>query len=183
MSHSAFMAVLQRDLLYTAVTRAREQLVIVGHAAALARTRAAQLAVLLTSLVAWEAVRDQISTPVSFAGHSLGQVTALIASGASIGEINAVRKHLSRIKGGRLAAAYAPATVLALVAWALWGKGRRLGQPPAKSTQAETSARRGKATVGLASTAFGVAKLGMVSSRNLETIVGVGSGSLVVASV
>jgi len=47
----------------------------------LARTREAQLAVLLTSLVAWEAVRDQIGTPVSFAGHSLGQVTALIAAG------------------------------------------------------------------------------------------------------
>lgn len=48
----------------------------------LARTREAQLAVLLTSLVAWEAVRDQIDEPVAFAGHSLGQVTALIAAGA-----------------------------------------------------------------------------------------------------
>jgi [acyl-carrier-protein] S-malonyltransferase len=47
----------------------------------LARTRDAQLAVLLTSLVAWEAVRDRITDPVSFAGHSLGQVTALIAAG------------------------------------------------------------------------------------------------------
>ncbi|MFM8302790.1 MAG: ACP S-malonyltransferase [Actinomycetota bacterium] len=47
----------------------------------LARTRAAQLAVLLTSLVAWEAAREQLPTPVSFAGHSLGQVTALIAAG------------------------------------------------------------------------------------------------------
>lgn len=47
----------------------------------LARTREAQLAVLLTSLVAWEAVREQVSAPVSFAGHSLGQVTALIAAG------------------------------------------------------------------------------------------------------
>jgi [acyl-carrier-protein] S-malonyltransferase len=44
-------------------------------------TRAAQLAVLLTSLVAWEAARDRIGEPVAFAGHSLGQVTALIASG------------------------------------------------------------------------------------------------------
>ena len=48
----------------------------------LARTRDAQLAVLLTSLVAWEAVRERIEAPVAFAGHSLGQVTALIASGA-----------------------------------------------------------------------------------------------------
>jgi [acyl-carrier-protein] S-malonyltransferase len=48
----------------------------------LARTREAQLAVLLTSLVAWEAIRDRVTSPVAFAGHSLGQVTALIASGA-----------------------------------------------------------------------------------------------------
>ncbi|HUF83163.1 MAG TPA: ACP S-malonyltransferase, partial [Acidimicrobiia bacterium] len=47
----------------------------------LARTREAQLAVLLTSLVAWEAVRDHVPAPIAFAGHSLGQVTALIAAG------------------------------------------------------------------------------------------------------
>ncbi len=47
----------------------------------LARTREAQLAVLLTSLVAWEAIRDDITEPVAFGGHSLGQVTALIAAG------------------------------------------------------------------------------------------------------
>ena len=38
----------------------------------------------------------------------------LLASGASIGEMNCVRKHLSRIKGGRLAAACTPARVLTL---------------------------------------------------------------------
>src|SRR5262245_62380844 len=48
----------------------------------LARTREAQLAVLLTSLVAWEAIRDQVGAPVAFGGHSLRQATALIASGA-----------------------------------------------------------------------------------------------------
>lgn len=39
---------------------------------------------------------------------------ALLASGATIGEMNAVRKHLSAIKGGRLAAAAAPARVVTL---------------------------------------------------------------------
>jgi glycerate 2-kinase len=39
---------------------------------------------------------------------------ALLRSGATIAEINAVRKHLSAIKGGRLAAAAAPAKVLTL---------------------------------------------------------------------
>ncbi len=40
---------------------------------------------------------------------------ALLRSGAAIGEMNCVRKHLSAIKGGRLAAACAPAQVLTLV--------------------------------------------------------------------
>ena len=39
---------------------------------------------------------------------------ALLASGAAIGEMNIVRKHLSAIKGGRLAAACAPARVITL---------------------------------------------------------------------
>jgi glycerate 2-kinase len=39
---------------------------------------------------------------------------ALLASGANIGEMNCVRKHLSRIKGGRLALACAPARVVTL---------------------------------------------------------------------
>ena len=45
------------------------------------------------------------------------QVTtaALLACGATINEINAVRKHLSRVKGGQLARAVAPATLITLV--------------------------------------------------------------------
>ncbi len=39
----------------------------------------------------------------------------LLMSGATIGEMNCVRKHLSAIKGGRLAAACAPAQVLTLL--------------------------------------------------------------------
>ncbi len=60
-------------------------LLLEADASALARTREAQLAVLLSSLVVWEAanttIRDNHEV-VAFAGHSLGQVTALIASGA-----------------------------------------------------------------------------------------------------
>jgi glycerate 2-kinase len=40
---------------------------------------------------------------------------ALLRSGANIGEMNCVRKHLSAIKGGRLAVAAAPAQIVALM--------------------------------------------------------------------
>lgn len=39
----------------------------------------------------------------------------LLASGAEIGEVNAVRKHLSQLKGGGLARLAAPATLLSLI--------------------------------------------------------------------
>lgn len=39
----------------------------------------------------------------------------LLACGAEISEINAVRKHISRVKGGRLGQFYAPTTVISLI--------------------------------------------------------------------
>ncbi|HEX2275266.1 MAG TPA: ACP S-malonyltransferase [Acidimicrobiales bacterium] len=48
----------------------------------LARTREAQLAVMLVSLMGWEAVHERLGAPVAMAGHSLGQLTALVAAGA-----------------------------------------------------------------------------------------------------
>ena len=42
-------------------------------------------------------------------------VAALMRAGATIGELNALRKHLSRLKGGQLAALLAPAPVRVLV--------------------------------------------------------------------
>jgi [acyl-carrier-protein] S-malonyltransferase len=65
----------------------------------LSRTRDAQLSVLLASLLAGEAVRDPVEAPVAFAGQSLGQITALSASGA-----------LSLADGVALAVARADAT-------------------------------------------------------------------------
>ena len=44
-----------------------------------------------------------------------GLTSALLRAGATIRELNTVRKHLSGIKGGRLAAAVRPATLLSLV--------------------------------------------------------------------
>ena len=48
------------------------------------------------------------------AGRQAGGDAGAARSGATIGEINAVRKHLSAIKGGRLAAAASPAAILTL---------------------------------------------------------------------
>lgn len=59
------------------------RLLLEADAEELATTGASQLAVLLASLLAWEAFSAATDDrPVAFAGHSLGQITALIASGA-----------------------------------------------------------------------------------------------------
>jgi [acyl-carrier-protein] S-malonyltransferase len=49
----------------------------------LSRTENSQMSVLLISLMGWEALRATLeSPPAAFGGHSLGQITALIAAGA-----------------------------------------------------------------------------------------------------
>jgi glycerate 2-kinase len=61
---------------------------------------------------------------------------ALLRSGAAIGEMNCVRRHLSRIKGGRLGAAAAPARLVTLAlsdvhgdSWADIGSGPTVADP------------------------------------------------------
>jgi len=49
--------------------------------ARLRHTREAQLAVFLTSLLAWEGTKESLGDVTAFAGHSLGQLTALAAAG------------------------------------------------------------------------------------------------------
>jgi [acyl-carrier-protein] S-malonyltransferase len=80
----------------------------------LARTREAQLAVLLTSLMAWTAARDALPTPVAFAGHSLGQVTALIAAGV-LGVGDGVRFAARRAELTQAAADAHPGRMAALL--------------------------------------------------------------------
>jgi [acyl-carrier-protein] S-malonyltransferase len=58
------------------------ELLLTDDAARLGRTREAQLAVFVTSLVAWESRRADDENVVAMAGHSLGQLSALVASGA-----------------------------------------------------------------------------------------------------
>lgn len=88
-----------------ALGRPLADLLLDAPAEVLSRTLEAQLAVFLHSLMAWEAVRSELQgperggRPVAFAGHSLGQITALVAAGA-----------LSLEDGIRLAAARAEAT-------------------------------------------------------------------------
>ncbi|MGI8984224.1 MAG: ACP S-malonyltransferase [Acidimicrobiales bacterium] len=80
----------------------------------LVRTREAQLSVLLASLLAWEAIRDQIGAPLAFAGHSLGQITALIASGALSLEAG-VALAVARADATQAAADAAPGRMAALI--------------------------------------------------------------------
>lgn len=78
--HHPAWAVVERA--EAAVGQPLSDLLLEADADRLGRTREAQLAVMLVSLMAWEAVRDLIGEPVAAAGHSLGQLTALVAAGA-----------------------------------------------------------------------------------------------------
>ena len=108
--HQAWDVVGQAE---TVLDRPVARLLLEADAAELAATGASQLAVLLTSLVAWEALAPRLDEePVGFAGHSLGQITALLAAGAidrSDGfELAAKRADLSQASAdarpGRMAA-------------------------------------------------------------------------------
>lgn len=68
--------------------------------------------------------------------HKQAATDLLLASGAAIGEINAVRKHLSTIKGGGLARALAPAATATLAVsdvigdpWDVIGSGPTVADP------------------------------------------------------
>jgi [acyl-carrier-protein] S-malonyltransferase len=91
-----------------------ERLLLDASAEELSRTRDAQLAVFLTSLVAWEAVRDHIPAPVAFAGHSLGQLTALVATG-SLAIEDGVRLAVARADATQAAADRRPGRMAVLL--------------------------------------------------------------------
>jgi hydroxypyruvate reductase len=105
----------------------RTRLLLAGHPVPDARGAQAAEAVLA---VARELGRDDLLLvllsggasallPAPVGGVSLeekaGLTARLMAAGATIGELNTVRKHLSRLKGGGLARAAAPARVACLV--------------------------------------------------------------------
>jgi len=75
---------------------------------------------------------------------------ALLASGAPIGAMNVIRKHLSRVKGGQLAAAAHPARMLALLISdvpgddpAMIGSGPTVGEASTSAKARDLVARHG----------------------------------------
>jgi hydroxypyruvate reductase len=111
---------------YTAPTR-RVEVGQAGHPVPDARGEAA--AARLLDLARDAGARDLVVVLVSGGASALTPAPAppvtlaekqavtrlLLGAGATINELNAVRKHLSRLKGGQLARAAAPARVLTLV--------------------------------------------------------------------
>ena len=108
---------------------------------------------------------------------------ALLASGADIGQMNAVRKHLSAIKGGRLAAAAHPARVVSLLISdvpgdepAVIGSGPTVPDPPPsrtrwRSSSATGSSRRQRVREHLRAAADETPKPGDPRLARAETIV------------
>jgi hydroxypyruvate reductase len=87
-----------------------------GAARTLALADAAQADDLVLVLMSGGASANWIAPVAGLALAEKQAVTrALLKSGAAIGEMNTVRKHLSRIKGGRLAAAARPARLVSLL--------------------------------------------------------------------
>ncbi len=98
-----------------------------GHPLPDAGSRAAAAEML--ALLAGAAERDLVVALISGGGSAMisappagiapedkeAAIRLLLRSGAGIGEFNTVRKHLSAVKGGRMAAAAQPARVVALV--------------------------------------------------------------------
>ncbi len=89
-------------------------LLLDAGAGELSRTREAQLSVLLASLLAWEGLRDHVEAPLAFAGHSLGQITALIASG-SLNLADGVALAVARADCTQAAADASPGRMAALI--------------------------------------------------------------------
>lgn len=110
-SHPAFVTVVERAEQATGVELAH---LLLDPDADLSGTRDAQLAVLLGSLVAWEAAQPEVGSPAAWAGHSLGQVTALIASGAVTFD-DGLRLAVARAEATAEAAREAPGSLVALL--------------------------------------------------------------------
>jgi glycerate 2-kinase len=99
-----------------------------GHAVRCKRIEVVEAARRILDLARGLGAEDQLVCLISGGGSALlalpakglsladkqAVTQALLRSGATIGEINTVRKHLSQVKGGRLAAAAAPAPVVTL---------------------------------------------------------------------
>ena len=90
-------------------------LLLDAPAEALERTLEAQLAVFLQSLMAWDAFSGELEDePVAFAGHSLGQLTALVAAGVLSLE-DGIRLVARRAAATQAAADRSPGKMAALV--------------------------------------------------------------------
>ena len=110
--HAAWRVVIDAE---AATGRPLARLLLDADADELSTTAASQLAVLLTSLVAWQALADTLDeTPVAFAGHSLGQITALVAAGA-VEPADGYRLAVRRADLSQLSADARPGRMAALV--------------------------------------------------------------------